>query len=150
MRFFILMMGGFFLVAGCCKKDVATNADRSVLEKDIQRYFSSWSQADMQAYRQCFHPSAHIVFVDENKMTTPFLLDEFIASQTLAHQTIQESMKEEPVRIHLYVDRNVAYAVVRWRLFKGEQSSTGTDYFTFLKTSDGWKIIGLLFENDIL
>jgi hypothetical protein len=45
-------------------------------------------------------------------------------------------------------DSRVAQAEVRWNLTKGREIVTGTDYFTLLRTSEGWRIASLVFYND--
>ncbi len=50
--------------------------------------------------------------------------------------------------IGLVLCRVVEWAQVRWKLTKGRDVITGTDYFTLLKTPDGWRIAALMFYND--
>ena len=45
-------------------------------------------------------------------------------------------------------DSRVAQAEVRWKLTKGREIVTGTDYFTLLNTSAGRRIASLVFYND--
>ena len=57
-------------------------------------------------------------------------------------------MTEVPTAMKISGDARVAQAQVRWKLTKGRDVITGTDYFTLLKTPDGWRIAALVFYND--
>jgi hypothetical protein len=57
-------------------------------------------------------------------------------------------MTEVPTDIKITGDARVAQAQVRWKLTKGRDVVTGTDYFTLLKTPAGWRIAALVFYND--
>jgi hypothetical protein len=57
-------------------------------------------------------------------------------------------MTEVPTKMTITGDALVAQAQVRWQLTKGREVITGTDFFTLLKTPDGWRIAALVFYND--
>jgi hypothetical protein len=57
-------------------------------------------------------------------------------------------MVEIPTDIKISGDSRVAQAEVRWKLTKGREIVTGTDYFTLVRSSEGWRIASLVFYND--
>jgi hypothetical protein len=125
-----------------------TLSEEQLLGRLITEYFSSWSKPDMQAYKNCFHPKASVYFIDKSGNPHHYLLDEFIAGQTNAHLMAPKPMSERPTHSSIEVRGWIAHAVVRWELIRGSKSETGTDYFTFIKTDQGWKILTLVFEQD--
>ncbi len=120
-------------------------------EKDIQtfltHYFATWSAKDMDGYGGCFHPTARISFVQDGKVSSQGLTD-FLHGQRLGHERTPIPMTEVPTSMKIHGDPRVAQAEVRWKLTKGPETVTGTDYFTLVKTREGWKIGALVFYND--
>jgi hypothetical protein len=115
----------------------------------LDLYFSSWSNRDMHAYRNCFHPKATIVFLDRtNALHTSLSLDAFIRSQEEAHQKSTVKMREVPLDKQITVADKVGQGTVRWKLFKGHQTVTGVDLFTLVFTAGQWKILQLAVRND--
>lgn len=114
----------------------------------IDEYFRVWSAQNMEAYRECFHPAAVINFVNGDGAPVPSGLGPFVEGQRQAHANSNILMREIPLSKDTKVDGSVAQSVVRWKLFNEGGEQTGTDYFTFLKTKNGWKIISLIFLND--
>ena len=68
--------------------------------------------------------------------------------QRQAHANAKTLLREIPLRKRTKSDGKVALSEVRWKLFSDDGEETGTDYFTFLKTKNGWKIISLMFRKD--
>jgi len=132
----------------CSGGERGTGAEEQALIKLISDYFSSWSKPDMPAYKGCFHVKASVYFIDPSGNPRHYQLDEFIASQEKAHLQALGPMSERPVKSAITVHGRTAQAVIRWELKKGGAVITGTDYFTFLKTDLGWKILSLVFEQD--
>jgi hypothetical protein len=133
---------------GCFPGEQGRFSEERLLGERISEYFSTWSSQNMQAYRRCFHPLACIHFIDDAGTSHSFNLDQFIHVQQNAHLLAPEPMFEKPTQSSLTVRGRMAQAVVRWELRKGDAFITGTDYFTFLKTDQGWKILSLVFEQD--
>jgi len=144
MRRFIPLILGLLLTA--CSP--AAHPDQPGIETFLQRYFSTWSAQDMAGYSACFHPTARISFVGDSGQTSSQGLTDFIHGQTLGHQRSPVPMTEVPTEMKITGDPRVAQAAVRWKLTKGRETVTGTDYFTLVKTPEGWKIASLVFYND--
>lgn len=136
------------LLATGCGAEKGANADHQQLKSLISGYFASWSKPDMEAYKACFHPKAAIYFVDAGGNPHYAQLEKFITWQEQAHQEAGGRLSEKPTHISLTVHGRLAQAAVRWELHKGSTAVTGTDYFMFIKTEAGWRILTLIFEQD--
>lgn len=133
------------LIAGCTQ---AGPPDQAEIESFLNRYFSTWSAKDMQGYQDCFHPTARITFVESGGNAGSQGLTDFIHGQKVGHERSPEPMTEVPTGMKITGDKRVAQAEVRWKLTKGRETVTGTDFFTLIRTPQGWKIAALVFYND--
>jgi hypothetical protein len=130
----------------CCTQ--AAHSDETAIQNFLSRYFSTWSANDMEGYGSCFHPTARITFVQSGANAGSQGLTDFLHGQKLGHQQSPTPMTEVPTSMKISGDSRVAQAEVRWKLSKGRETITGTDYFTLIKTEAGWKIAALVFYND--
>jgi len=126
----------------------AAHPEKSDIEAFLNRYFSTWSAKDMEGYESCFDASARITFVAKGGQPNSQGLTDFIHGQKIGHERAPEPMVEIPTDMKISGDSRVAQAEVRWNLTKGREIVTGTDYFTLLRTSEGWRIASLVFYND--
>jgi hypothetical protein len=131
-----------------CACSQAAHPEQAGIETFLQRYFSTWSARDMEGYGSCFHPSARITFVEKGGAAAAQGLTDFLHGQKIGHERAASPMTEEPSEMKISGDTRVAQAEVRWRLTKGREIITGTDFFTLVKTAEGWKIASLVFYND--
>ncbi|MFW6122740.1 MAG: nuclear transport factor 2 family protein [Thermodesulfobacteriota bacterium] len=122
--------------------------EERLLGELISEYFSSWSKPDMPAFQKCFHPRAAVYFIDTSSNLHSFQLDNFIDGERKAHLLSAEPLVEKPTRSSITVSGRLAHARVGWELHQGSTIITGTDYFTFIKTDQGWKIVSLVYEQD--
>jgi len=122
-------------------------AEKKSIEELIDRYFSTWSNADMNGYESCFHPDAVIHFERDGEIKEDSL-SPFIKSQKNAHTYSFEKMKEIPLSKKIQLDKNIAQVTVRWKLTTNNREQYGYDYFTIVKYKKKWKIIYLIFNND--
>jgi ketosteroid isomerase-like protein len=145
-RLLVLWLAAISLMLSACTQ--AAHPDQPSVESFVQRYFSTWSAKDMTGYGACFHPSARVTFVERGGLANAQGLTDFLHGQQMGHERSSVPMKEVPTEIKISGDARVAQVQVRWRLTKGNEVVTGTDYFTLVKTSDGWRIMALVFYND--
>ncbi len=123
--------------------------DQESIKAFLDHYFSSWSNGDMDAYKNCFHPKATIVFLDQANAPHAFpSIEVFIRTQEEAHQKSLVKMREIPMEKRITIAGKASQATVRWKLFKGLQTVTGTDLFTLVLTAGEWKILHLVVQND--
>lgn len=136
-----------FFLGACGPVAGAAHPDEAAIKAFLTRYFATWSAQDMDGYGACFYPGSRVTFVHEGSMRSEGLTD-FLHGQKLGHQRSPEPMVEVPTSMKISGDARVAQAEVRWKLTKGTTVVTGSDFFTLLKTKDGWKIAALVFYND--
>jgi hypothetical protein len=141
------------LSLGCKGRDgTPPSAETARVEAEIRsfldRYFATWSAQDMDGYADCFHEQARVTFVQPNGEITTDTRSDFLHGQRLGHQTSRERMTETADRIDLEFDHRAALARVRWTLSRGVEKTRGIDHFSLIRTSQGWKIIHLLFYTD--
>lgn len=134
-----------FLISGCTE---AASPGETEVRTFLNRYFSTWSAKDMEGYGGCFHPQARITFVGKGGVSQSDGLTDFLHGQKLSHAQATAPMTEVPTDMKITMDSRVAQAAVRWKLTKGAEIVTGTDYFTLIQTESGWKIVSLVFYND--
>jgi nucleoside-specific outer membrane channel protein Tsx len=133
------------LITSCTQ---AAHVDEPAIQTFLNRYFSTWSTKDMDGYGSCFHPTARITFVQNGGQAGSQGLTDFLHGQKLGHESSPVPMTEVPTSMKISGDGRIAQAEVRWKLTKGRDVITGTDYFTLIKTAEGWKIAALVFYND--
>jgi hypothetical protein len=133
------------LLTSCSK---SASADEAEVRSFLESYFSTWSVQEMDRYGECFHPQARITYVAKNGQTKTDGLTDFLHGQKLAHAQSTVAMSESPTDMKITFDSRVTAAIVRWKLTKGAEIVTGTDFFTLIKTETGWKIMSLVFYND--
>jgi hypothetical protein len=139
---FAILVSSF--IASCSP---ASTSDDSDVRSFLTHYFTTWSAKDMDGYGACFHEQARITFVHQGVPQSQGLTD-FLHGQKISHATTSVPMTEVPTEMKILRDDRTAQASVRWKLTKGADITTGTDCFTLVKTSTGWKIMSLVFYND--
>jgi len=142
------LLACLLLSTGYSAGEQGTSPEERQVGELISHYFKSWSKPDMQAYESCFHPQASIYFIDPSGKPHYSPLNKFIAGEKKSHRSPTEPPIEKPTQSSVEVQGRIAHATVRWELIKGRTSVTGTDYFTFLKTDPGWRILTLVYESD--
>lgn len=146
---FVMRHASFLVLAlmlmGC--QPAGSKTEPADVREFLTHYFSTWSTKDMDGYGGCFHEQARIVFVHQGVPQSLGLTD-FLHGQKLSHSTTTVPMTEVPTDMKILSDERTAQASVRWKLTKGADITLGTDCFTLIKTSTGWKIMSLVFYND--
>lgn len=144
--FVCLILMALIGLSSCTK--ASAHPEKGEIETFLNRYFSTWSAKDMNGYGACFHPTARITFVEKGGQCSGQGVTDFLHGQKLGHEHSAEPMNEVPTNMKISGDSRVALAEVRWKLTKGREIITGSDFFTLLKTPDGWRIASLIFYND--
>lgn len=116
------------------------------VEELIRRYFSTWSNQDINGYGACFAPGAIVQFIDPRQQIRPYTLERFLASQREAHRAARHPLRETPESIDIRFEAGLARAVVYWKLVRDRTiEEFGYDHFTLMKTGDKWRIVNLVF-----
>ncbi len=142
----LLVLAAALLLLPCCAG--TANGDDKEVRSFLEHYFASWSAQEMDAYGACFDDQAHVTFVTKEGRVDSMGLTDFLHSQRMAHQTSPVRMNEVPLEMTIRKGRLITQASVTWKLTKGAEVNTGTDYFTLIKAEGGWHIIALAFDQD--
>lgn len=151
MKVFVPLHLFLFALLGlaACERASSAHPSEGEVRLFLQRYFSTWSAQDMQGYGDCFHEQARVSFLPGNgNAPRTEVLSDFLHGQRLAHQTSPEKMTETADSMEILMDDRAAQARVRWTLIKGSVKTSGTDFFSLIRTPSGWKIIHLTFYAD--
>ena len=124
--------------------------EKKQLRSKVEEYFEVWSMADIDSYGKLFHESAVIFYRDKySGKIEKESLKLFLENQKRAHEMSTQKMSEVPLEIKIYLlGKNTAQVAVYWKLQKGKEIIYGWDYFTWIKTTDGWKILNLFFYSE--
>jgi hypothetical protein len=144
---FLLVLFSALLLSQCAPSATA-HPDEPAIREFLNRYFSTWSAQDMDGYGACFGEQARITYVEKGGASRSQGLTDFLHGQKLGHAQSPVKMIEVPLDMKISGDTRVAQAAVKWQLTKGAEIVTGMDYFTLVKTPQGWKIAALVFFND--
>jgi len=144
-RWLLLLVTVMSLLLPCCSGKAG---DDKEVRTFLERYFATWSAQDMDGYGGCFHEQARITFVGKTGQSESMGLTDFLHSQRMAHETSPVKMNEVPLEMKITQGNLITQASVTWKLSKGTETNTGTDYFTLVKTSNGWRIMALAFDQD--
>jgi len=120
------------------------------LEPFLNAYFSSWSDNDMQGYRNCFHTSATVVHVARGQVNTTVGLDAFITQQANHIASLDHPVSERMVSFTANEDIQGSTVMTRWVYEGKNETYTGVDHFTLIRDAVGaWKIVSLVWYRDI-
>ncbi len=72
-------------------------------------------------------------------------LKEFVRDQTEAHRRAPSPLYERAEDMDMMMTGHFAYVRVLWKLTSGDRVDRGYDHFLLSRTSDGWKIVSLIF-----
>lgn len=142
----LLWVLALMIVPACSQP--AASEDEKAVRAHLERYFATWSAQDMEGYAACFHPQARITFNLGGGNVSSDGLTDFVHGQKMSHQSAPSPMTEVPLGMKISTAKAVAQAVVTWELRKAGGNKTGTDFFTLIRTADGWRIIALVWEQD--
>ncbi len=131
------------LVANQPQPAPAVDPRTAEVKQFVEGYFRSWSNRQMDAYADCFHPDAVIQFVDANGRVRNQTKDPFCAEQRNVQSTTPAV--EVPTSIDIRFEAKLARAVVAWKLTQGRRVETGYDHFTLIKLNGKWRILTLVF-----
>lgn len=141
---FLLLLG-----LSACKSPRQTHPEADQIRSLIHTYFETWSKPDMEAYGKCFDTQARVYFKTKDHFIVAQSLIDFLHGQKMGHLEAKDKMVEVPNEIEILMDDQGAQAYVTWTLTKGKEVTTGVDLFTFVKTASGWKIITIIFYEDL-
>ncbi|MFT6010224.1 MAG: hypothetical protein ACI96P_000452 [Candidatus Azotimanducaceae bacterium] len=119
------------------------------LEVFLNAYFLSWSNNDMQDYRDCFHKAAKVIHVAQGQVDTTVGLDQFIKQQTRYLASLNDPVSEHMISFTTSEDFQGTTVIARWLYEDKDETYTGVNHFTLTRDARGaWKIITLVWYKD--
>lgn len=131
--------------AGVTDANAAQARTVAELEQAVERYFSSWSNRDMETYGACFLREAVIHHISDRGEVTRHDLAPFLQWQRQAVRRANPPLIETAERTEITLEANLARALVYWKLTAGSRVEYGYDHFTFVRQNGEWKIVSLIF-----
>jgi hypothetical protein len=131
------------LTAADASSDDATREGE--VRRLLDRYFQSWSKADIARYGQCFMPQAAIQMIDPQGRLASMPLAPFLKSQQEAHRQSANGLTETAETAVIRFDGDLAHALVYWKLIDGQRAEYGYDHFTLMRSGGNWRIAHLIF-----
>jgi hypothetical protein len=128
----------------------AQSDDEKAVKAVIVKLFEGMQKHDSTMIRACFHPSARLQEIGENRktgsieITTNNTMDSFVKSIGSMPATMQ--IEERELDSEIRIDAQMATAWTKYEFYRnGKISHCGIDAFQFYKTDKGWKIITLTY-----
>ena len=137
-----------FLIAflGILETSFAQSDDEKAVKSVIIQLFDGMQKHDSTMIRTCFHPSARMQSVGENRktgsieVTTENTINGFVKSIGSMPETTQ--IEERVLNYEIRIDAQMATAWTPYEFYlNGKKNHCGVDAFQFFKTDKGWKIL---------
>ena len=141
-----------FLIAflGFFETTFAQSVDERAIKAVIVQLFDGMQKHDSTMIRDCFHPSARMQSMGENRKTglieivTENTIDGFVKSIGSLPETVQ--IEERELSSEIRIDAELATAWTKYEFYRnGKISHCGYDAFQFYKTDKGWKILTITY-----
>jgi hypothetical protein len=137
---FLIVFLGFF------ETTFAQSEDEKAVKAVVVQLFDGMQKHDSTMIRTCFHPSARMQSIGENRKTnvvevnTENTIDGFVKSIGSMPATTQ--IEERVLSYEIRVDAQMATAWTPYEFYvNGLKNHCGVDAFQFYKTDKGWKIL---------
>jgi hypothetical protein len=142
-------LGLCWLAAGGPRASRVAGQEGDAQEREVRelidRYFSSWSKRDLDAYGQCFMPQAAVQMIDPQGQLVTMALGPFLRSQQEAHRQAKNRLTETAEGVEVRFEAKLARVVVYWKLVDGDRTEYGYDHFTLMRTEGKWRIANVVF-----
>ncbi len=129
----------------------AQSEDEKAIKKVINNLFDSMQKHDSTMIRACFHFSARMQVIAENRktgvveITTQSTIDNFV--KNIGSLPTSSSIEEKALNSEIKIDGQLATAWTNYEFYRNQKiSHCGIDAFQFYKTIDGWKILTLTYN----
>jgi hypothetical protein len=141
-----------FLIAflGFWGTTFAQSEDEKAVKAVVAKLFDGMQKHDSTMIRACFHPSARMQSMGENRktglveITTDNTIDGFVKSIGSLPATVQ--IEERELSSEIRIDAQMATAWTKYEFYRnGKISHCGIDAFQFYKTDKGWKILTITY-----
>ena len=140
-----------FIFFGISQTTYAQSEDEKAIKNLIENLFESMQKHDSTMIRACFHPSARMQVIAENRktgiveITTQKTIDNFVKS--IGSLPASSQIEEKALNSEIRIDGQLATAWTKYEFYRNEKiSHCGIDAFQFYKTLEGWKILTLTYN----
>ena len=140
-----------FIFFGISQTTLAQSEDEKAIKNLITNLFESMQKHDSTMIRACFHPSARMQVMAENRktgiveITTQQTIDNFVKS--IGSLPASSQIEEKALKSEISIDGQLATAWTKYEFYRNEKiSHCGIDAFQFYKTLEGWKILTLTYN----
>lgn len=141
---FLLVFLGFF------ETIFAQSEGEKAVKAVVVQLFDAMQKHDSTMIRACFHPSARLQVIAENRktgiveITTQKSIDNFVKS--IGSLPVNSQIEERALNTEIRIDGQLSTAWTKYEFYRnGEISHCGIDAFQFYKTLEGWKILTLIY-----
>ena len=125
---------------------ILSQSEENIILKTVQQFFDALESRDTTLANSVLLSDGHFFSIRENnsniniKKTTH---SNFVKNLTSSNEPLLETMHDPVVLIH----KQVAVVWTKYEFYKNEEySHTGVDAFSLLKTSEGWRIAGIIYN----
>jgi hypothetical protein len=136
----------FFIFLFLLSDLVIAQSEEKIIINKVQQFFDVLESRDTTMARNVLLTDGQFYSISESdsniniKKTTHL---NFIKKLTSSNEPIREIMQNPVVLIH----KQVAIVWTKYKFYKNEQiSHSGIDAFSLLKTSEGWRIAGIIYN----
>jgi Putative lumazine-binding len=138
------------LFLGFIGSTFAQSEDEKAIKSVVVQLFDSMQKHDSTSIRSCFHPTARMQVVAENRktgiveITTQKTIDNFVKS--IGSLPTSSQIEEKALKSEIKIDGQLATVWTKYEFYRGGKiSHCGIDAFQFYKSLEGWKILTLTY-----
>ncbi len=136
-----LLLLFFLLISQICISQSIEKTDKKEVTNIVQQFFVALEKQDTVLYKSLLFVNAQIWAVQKRRDTLRTSVRTFKEDHTRFNPKFV--VHEVPLNIEVKIHNDIAIAWVPYELsVNGKFSHCGIDTFTFLKTMEGWKIVG--------
>ncbi|MCY7350999.1 MAG: nuclear transport factor 2 family protein [Cytophagaceae bacterium] len=130
----------FLLISRTCFSQSIENTDKKEVTNIVQQFFVALEKQDTVIYKSLLFENAQIWVVGKRGDKLKTSVRTFKEDYTRFNP--KRIVHEVPLYIDIKIHKDIAIAWVPYELsVNGKFSHCGIDTFTFLKTTEGWKIV---------
>ncbi len=136
----------FFLSLLLLPNLILSQSEEKIIIEIVQQFFDAMESRDTAMAKSVLISEGQFFSIRENNSNIKInktTHSNFIKKLTTSTEPIREIMHDPVVLIH----KQVAIVWTKYEFYKNEEfSHTGVDAFSLLKTSDGWRIAGIIYN----
>ena len=141
-KFYLLFFIFLFLLSDL----IVAQSEEKIILNTVQHFFDALGTRDTTKAKNVLLTDCQFFSIRENESNININKTThtgFIKKLVSSNDPIQEIMRDPVVLIN----KHVAVVWTNYKFYKnGEYSHSGVDAFSLLKTSEGWKIAGLIYN----